>query len=255
MNDGLHEYKVVLDKVASILSCEDNGKIPSEDVDYHDMFQVRSFDMDSDAKEYICNVCCFEKNEAKRIARTFLLEYLEKSGVITRDTKSYVIITDADNMQLKILHKYPCVYDLRRKSKIIHQDKFTGYTILDVFANTEEEALEIANKLLDKSTKSVLDKFNFRFPPIIIGSERQIKGATWGRASYVSDHKERIEELTEKLEPCDKWNWGILYELKVTSQEYVVLFSSNAGDMYARGICDKYYHGSWREEEYGDSFD
>lgn len=48
---------------------------------------------------------------------------------------------------------------------------------------------------------------------------------------------------------------SVLYELRVTSQEYVVLFSKNACDMYARGICDKYYHGEWKEEQYGDAFE
>lgn len=255
MNDGLHEYEVILNRSASILKCTDLGGVQKFDYDSQKPFCVHDFKANDSQRAYSCKVYTFDKTDAKRIARNYLLDYLEEQGVVTRDAKSYVIISDPDNTDLKVLHKYPCAATTKRESKIVYQDKYSGYTLLDVYARTEESAFKIARQLLKAKTRSVLDKFDFQFPKIVQGTPSQITGATIGRQSYISDHMGRIAELTEKLNPSDKWNWSILYELRVTSQEYVVLFSKNACDMYARGICDKYYHGEWHEEEYGDSFE
>lgn len=255
MKDGLRDYEVVLNNSASILECKDVGDAPKLDYNLQRPFCVYDFKVIESRKELSCKVYAFDKIDAKRIARNYVLDYLEEQGIITRDAKSYIIVTDPDNVDLKVLHKYPCSASSKRKSKIVHQDKYSGYAILDVYARTEESALEIARKLLKSSTHSILDKFDFQFPKIVQGTPSQITGATIGRTSYISDHMERMVELTEKLNPSDKWNWSVLYELRVTSQEYVVLFSKNACDMYARGICDKYYHGEWKEEQYGDAFE
>lgn len=255
MNDVLHDYKVVLNRSASILKCDDLGEAHNLDFDSQKLFCVYDFEAIDLRREYSCRVYAFDKSNAKTIARNYLLDYLEQHGVVTRDAKSYVIISDPDNVELKVLHKYPCASTTKRESKIVYQDKYSGYTLLDVYARTEDAALKRARELLKTRTQSILDKFEFQFPKIVQGTPSQITGATIGRQSYIADHMDRMAELTEKLNPSDKWNWSILFELRVTSQEYVVLFSKNACDMYARGICDKYYHGEWREEKYGDSFE
>ena len=255
MGNGLRDYELTLDYSASILECRDVGPAPKLNYDTEKPFCVYAFKDDESKKELHCKVYAFDKADAKTTARIYALDYLEERGLLTRAFHSYVIIADPENVELKVLHRYPCSANSRRKSKIVHQDKFSGYTLLDVYAKTEEIALEIARKLLKTVTHSILDKFDYHFPKIVQGTPSQITGATIGRNSYVSDHMSRIEELTEKLNPSDKWNWSALYGLRVTSQEYVVLFSKNACDMYERGICDKYYHGEWNEEQYGDSFE
>lgn len=255
MNNGLRDYELILDYSASILKCNDIGHAPKLNYETEKPFCVYAFEDDESEKELHCKVYAFDKANAKTIARSYVLDYLDERGVLTRAFHSWVIVSDPENVRLTVLHKYPCSELSRRRSKIIHQDKFSGYTLLDVYAKTEDSALEIAKKLLKTVTHSILDKFDYHFPKIVQGTPSQITGATIGRNSYISDHMGRIEELTEKLNPSDKWNWGILHELRVTSQEYVVLFSKNACDMYERGICDKYYSGEWNEEEYGDSFE
>lgn len=94
----------------------------------------------------------------------------------------------------------------------------------------------------------------YEFPKLNGKYPKQVFAATKCREGFVIANKERFENLTEKFKYGDRFNWKLLHEMRVTPQEYVVLFSSDAGDIYARGIndCfdDEYEYIPGSREEY-----
>ena len=151
------------------------------------------------------------------------------------------------------------LYELERVNvsagKILYKGEYNRYYLVIVTAHDEDEAIHKARVLVSKDIKAsgrkhlLLPEFKERTDTL-----KMVWAAKKARSEFVKDHVDRINELVDNLEPSDKWNWELLHRLKVTSQEYVILFSDSAGDMFARGICNKYYDGEWNEEEYGDSF-
>ena len=76
----------------------------------------------------------------------------------------------------------------------------------------------------------------YRFPLLIKGTDSMIYSANKYRQSYVSANEERFKYLCGNVKREDRFNWKLLHDLKVTPQEYVILFSPDAGDIFARSI-------------------
>ena len=169
------------------------------------------------------------------------------------EPKSFIIEYDEEDGILNVLHRYPG--NPSRKDRILYHSTYEGHYIVHITeydeGDAKKKALDIVRAKENEINSHGLD---YAFPEFIKGTSKMMYGATLSRDMYILDHLERMKELTNGLIPSDKWNWNLLHDMKVTSQEYVILFSDDAGDMYARGICDKYYHGKWNEEKYGDSF-
>ena len=97
---------------------------------------------------------------------------------------------------------------------------------------------------------------NYKFPTLKGTSEKQRYSATKYRENYVRGNKERFKKLTEAFDYHERFNFGRLYQYKVSPQEYVCLFSSDAGDIYARGIPQcfdetyEFIEGSEYQDEY-----
>ena len=168
--------------------------------------------------------------------------------------RSFLIEIDEENFVPCVIHRYEG--NVSRSDRIIYHAVYDGEYIVHITEYDEGDAKAKAVELVKKQIKYVDNHgLDYEFPEISAGSEKQKYGATLSRSMYIVDHYERMRELVSVIHPHDKWNWELLHKMKVTSQEYVVLFSGDAGDMYARGICYKYYHGEWNEEQYGDSFE
>ncbi len=141
------------------------------------------------------------------------------------------------------------------EGEIIYRGEYNKYYLVIVSASDIKDAVHKAEKIVsadicENGRKQLLfPEFRSR-----TDTQKMVWAASKARDEFIREHLERFNELADKLNPCDKWNWGALLDAKVTSQEYVVMFSDSAGDMFARGICKKYYDGEWNEEQYGDSF-
>jgi hypothetical protein len=253
MNDELHDYEIVLGNYATIIECNDCGKVPPIGEWTSDPFSVYDFKaMDSEGK-YVCKTYAFDVVTAKKIARRYVLDYLKEQGVLPDDKKkSYIISYENDNTYILYKIEPQNVSD----GRILYKGEYNRYYLLIVTADSDDEAERKAQDIVKKD-KDVSGKKQLFFPEFKerTNTIKMVWAAKRSRDEFIKDHVDRFNELTQKLEPHDKWNWEMLHGLKVTSQEYVVLFSDDAGDMFARRICDKYYNGEWNEEEYGDSFD
>ncbi len=167
--------------------------------------------------------------------------------------KSYLIEINEENFVPCVIHRYEG--NVSRSDRIIYHAVYDGQYIVHITEYDEGDAKKKAVELVTKRIKYVDNHgLDYDFPEFSTGSAKMKYGATLSRSMYIIDHYDRMKELVSSISPKDKWNWELLHSLKVTSQEYVVLFSGDAGDMYARGICNKYYYGEWKEEQYGDSF-
>ena len=109
-----------------------------------------------------------------------------------------------------------------------------------------------ANGILKGNKIQEID--DYEFPKLKGVSERQEYAAKKYREKFVIANEKRFQKLVKILAYKDRFNWKLLHENQVTPQEYVILFSSDVGDIFARGIvgcfddnyeyipnsCDKY---------------
>ena len=165
-----------------------------------------------------------------------------KDYIISYNNDVYSIISSVDRRN-------------KGEDRIIYRGEYNKFYLVIVAANDSEDAFYKAKKIVSEDICESGRK-QLLFPEFKSRTDTQkmVWAASKARDEFVREHLERFNDLADKLRPCDKWNWGALLDAKVTSQEYVVMFSDSAGDMFARGVCKKYYDGEWNEEQYGDSF-